>query len=878
MFQSYLTEVALRKAVLDLSQNDKTLEQAQGSAVAHANILVKSQFDAQRQGVEMSLQETAITLALQAIRVAWNAMNEQLMRLGRARLDFDKERKSGIATFLVPTNKESRDLASEQDAMAAFIKYSQMHQNIFQYTGLRVDKVKEDSAEIEGQFISVLPYYQMSKFLAEPLASYQPCEKVRRAISLFFKTELPKFLKDIDQEFDDDYKMADFFRSAWRGDNFLNNYRGPRVIIMSLGNLLWNLQHPVDLETGFQLSLDDKITLCSNVGVYINRLLDPKTPPFLTQLDSDGSLTNFIRQVETYALELKEAYEQERLHSLNLIDVTSHAYAAARILDDNIFKLIFDKCNMAAELASSIGYLNLLLKRDPGLFCVLAEFEYDNHLINRPPKTLIDFLLAFFLLNDNQRKSVLKLLMGSKLNTRECFAMTLKRINKHFFKPIYQSCYAETQASFFNQKKDVVQRMAFNRFFPLIGLAAIDYRIELDTEQTKLAAIRAKEIGQQFYTGQQQIDNITKEAYGNEKNNEAFFSWDLSTYLTLSDYAEAKISQLPRRQYKIGQLTELLDSLQAFISQYKSFLQYTKFKNFVIHCLEAIAKEFSTLKSVLSEIELEISITTNENRRVIDTIKTMDQKLISEISKFTRVMGTVEEKIISPDFEDSIRKEVFNKLSAIEQKFVVALGHHEPGMAEFLTALSKKDLKSEMSIDERQGANDSTLNNESLSSGQFAKVSMLIMRCYQQMSNKSKSGRKGQILINLHRQLLKKNSLLVTEAKQIIMELIRVVCAYRPSLFFQASYGQTRSAKVLIKALVEHIDDPNFPIVSWLFNEDFQAQMLISANVESSIEALLIDLKEQKLWSASSDFLSEKINVEDSQLSLLDSSKHFMAG
>lgn len=827
MFNANLTEVALRKAALEMVTDNKSVDDIQQSALEHVGSLIKSQFDADQQGKQMGLQQDAIAVAVKAIAVAWQATTEQLQRLGRARLDFDKERKSGISTFLIPSNKEHRDRWAEQNQMESFLSCIKNDREIFNYMGLKESTVEQPEIKVEGTFLSCIPYYQMSQYLPEPLASFEQVEKTRRVISLFFKTEVPKYIKDVNEDFDSDSKFADFFRSAWRGDNFLNNYRGPRMVVMTLSNLLWNLQHPVDLKTGFPLSLDKKIALCRKVSMLINQLLDKNTPPLLDKINSDGSLINFISQVETYVSELKMAYEEEKLQALNIDDISNQAYGTARILNDNIFQLIFDKGNMAARLASSIGYLNLLLKREPKILSVVSRFDVGHPLQNYPSKTLVDVLLVFLQLRGNQRKQFLSYLNSLDNNSAQCFSLTLSNLNKDFVKPIYRACRKELRPTVRSPKRQEAQHMAFNKILPLIGLALNDYGIEIDSDEIDNYSLRAKRFKQTFLTGQNQIIQITNQAYQNKHFDQFDFNFDMSCFLELSHSAEAKLNQLPRHQYKIGHLTSLLDDIQSFITSYKSFLQYPKFKQFILKTLDETTQEFNRLKRLLEQLDNSITVNNTANRRVIGMIKSMDLELLTEITNFTQMINSVEEKMLSPEFESGLKKELLAKLRALGEKFSLAFEHHDSELDDLLDNLGEE--WQEGNEDDSSAQNRQTIfspeNHEQqpsqrkISAGQAIAVSNLILNCYYHLSAQSKSSHKGAMLLNINQRLQSKQQLTENDIKQTLTELARIVCAYRPSLFFQATYGQTKSATFFINALVNNKNNANLPLYQWLFAE-----------------------------------------------------------
>lgn len=856
MFQSYFTELALRKAVIQISSGTQPISDVQQSAMSHAGILVKGQCDSRQQSAIMGWQEQAIMAAITAIKIAWVATSEQLKHLGRKRLEFDKERKSGIATFLIPTNKEFRDLAKEQKVMHDFHAVFEKDIKMIRYLGLKVDKVENDTLKVEGAFLSVLPYFKMSEALPEQYSSNKPSDKVRREISLFFKTQLPKYLGEINDDFDDNWKFTDFWRSVFKKDNFLNRYRGPRLIIMCLGNLLWNLQHPVDIESGFPLGLDDKVALCREVGVYINRLLDRETPPKLKHFDYDGEFINFVRQVETYVSELKFAFQEEKLHSLNMNEVSDRAHATARILNRNIFKMVYNDEKKAMELPAIIGYLNQLLKRDQSIFSVLSRFDYDNPLVNRPPRTIIDLLIVFTHMSYGDRKKFIDILDDKYNMTRKCFATTLKSYNQDFIEPIYKHCKKELEDGVLHSRKKSAQSLTAHRLLPLIGLAIEDYRIDVDTNETRSAFHRAKRYRKPFMTGKQQLEQITLMAYQNEIAGRSGYEWQLSNYLDLNSSLDEKINKLPRKQYKIGELTELLDAIHDFISQYRSFLQYSHFKNFVIHSLQTIGEEFSSLRLILTELEAEINVDNTEDRRLVDTIKSMDKSLLTEISKFTTIVKTVEAKISAPEFEDNIRQEVIYKLTNIDQQFNKAFGKHDEGLTSFIKQISKKGRGCYKERPQKEVSIESEPEEEMADIGQISRLSALISRCYFALSSESKKGIKGNMLLDLQKRLAMQPIVTIENVREVVLELSRMVCAYRPG-FFQKPYAYTRSADVLVNAILESLTDERFPLAEMLFDDSFIVEMSLSYSPKVLIRQQLTLLRDQHLWAPSSDYLME---------------------
>ena len=323
MGQSQMMELALREVAQNLFDDGNSIANATEEAKSRIGQLVHGSEDIKKQiGSHIGSigwQEGLVAVGIAGLTSAYMAGAEQLKNLGRQRLDFDIELAAGNATFLIPTNVERLKLKKEQGGMAAYLELAKKHGKIFPYLGIKQTQLKQDSIKVEGSLLSCLPFYEMSRQLPESLSTDSPSEKIRQSISRFFRTQMKLYLKDLKNNFNENSQFVDYFRSAWQGDNFLNNYRGPRFIIMSLGNLLWNLQHPVDPATKFPLTLNEKIELCEQARLFINDLLKKSDKPnkktekfYLDALDSSGKLSEFVRMIEIYTIELKEAYEEEK--------------------------------------------------------------------------------------------------------------------------------------------------------------------------------------------------------------------------------------------------------------------------------------------------------------------------------------------------------------------------------------------------------------------------------------------------------------------------------------------------------------------------------------------------------------------------------------
>ncbi len=373
----YLTELALRAAV-NTSKKQVTGDGLSSSndiknlALGRVQELINGNSNASNIGSQINLQAAAIALAIQGLEIAYVAISRQLDALKNQRIAFDKERQAAIATFVISNNVEEQDFSSEEQVIKFFVGLG-LKSKFASYFGIKVAALSQEDAA----FYSVLPFYRMSDALDQPVASTNPLDVQRTAISLFFKSALPEAIADIDAGFQGSSKFVEFFRSLFERKNYLNDKRAPRFIIMALANLLWNLQHPVDPETGFPLSWEQCIGLCRDVELFLNKLLDADAAPFLQKLNNEeNQLLSFIRKVEIHTKALRAAYAEAQLNELDIGSVTNSAHRTLRIMDQNVFKLIYKRRNpitncmepdetAAEELAYTVSYLNEILRRNP---------------------------------------------------------------------------------------------------------------------------------------------------------------------------------------------------------------------------------------------------------------------------------------------------------------------------------------------------------------------------------------------------------------------------------------------------------------------------------------------------------------------------------
>ncbi len=121
-----VTELALRAAVNSTAIKPTTdgnpTEDIKTNALNRAKELVLGNSTSSSLSGQMDLQSMAIGAAVAGLGLAISATIEQVKVLKNKRLAFDIERATRTGTFVLPTNKEERNLSTEECIIKTFIK------------------------------------------------------------------------------------------------------------------------------------------------------------------------------------------------------------------------------------------------------------------------------------------------------------------------------------------------------------------------------------------------------------------------------------------------------------------------------------------------------------------------------------------------------------------------------------------------------------------------------------------------------------------------------------------------------------------------------------------------------------------------------------
>jgi len=370
----------------------------------------------------ISSNSAIIEAAVKGIVLAYQVISGQLATMKEQRKKFEEELKVGMASFTIPGQLESKDLSDEEKAVAGFFKKLEQYPLLFAYSGVKLIQSDDDS---RTKRYCALPLYAMNQ-LKHPIASPRVLDEARIAINLLFHSKAIQVMQKMADDFETDSEFVAFFKSKYQGKNYLNERRAPRLILTVLFNILWSIQHPIDCETGFSLTMSENIKICTQFNNLLNQYLGDKTASGPFQINSDeNNLIRMIKHVELRCHSLHVGFILEKLRQFNLKDLTNSAHRILRGLDTSLFKLLFSKVNVktktqypdklaAADVVDTIGVLNELLSKN-SIF--LLKFDLERRkipnsflaktYINPQVKTVIDVLIVFCHLTRSQRNELI---------------------------------------------------------------------------------------------------------------------------------------------------------------------------------------------------------------------------------------------------------------------------------------------------------------------------------------------------------------------------------------------------------------------------------------------------------------------------------------
>ena len=276
----------------------------------------------------------------------------------------------------------------------------------------------------------------MSQAIPQNFMVNSKLDEYRQSIFHFLQTGLP--LDYYYQRFINTSSVALKLGSLWSKKNYLNHYRAPRFIVTALANLLWNLQYPVNINTGTPLAMIECTALAYDAEMLLNDLLNSRQFSYLEEIDSKSRrLNQCLFKVESSLKGLRESFEYEHLHEINLRDVCQHMHSALKVMSNKMLELIYQNELTGERLVGQIMMLSTLFIQNPLLYSNFKEYmptPPPPHL-NPEPCTIVDVLIIFSSLTPSKRFSLCQKLVYISAEAETQLAYQLKEFHNSFLAP-----------------------------------------------------------------------------------------------------------------------------------------------------------------------------------------------------------------------------------------------------------------------------------------------------------------------------------------------------------------------------------------------------------------------------------------------------------
>lgn len=768
---------------------------------------------------ELALHDEAIKLVLTGLTLAAGAIAYQQDKTHSQLEGLTKEMASHACTFLRPNmdKQNYKSLYREQKIMHQFfdLSFNRNNQLITHYLG--IDKQSVDDGSL---FYSVLPFYRSDELLELHVESDSQLDLERAAINLFFSSALDTAFDEIKQRFSQHSTVIEFFSSIGEQSNYLNAYRVPRFIMMSLANLLWNLQNPFDPDTGLELDTDTSIELCRAANAYLGEVLSIKKIDKL-----EGNLVSLVSKVQEHVIGLWQAYNDSRLHDFKLKDLNNNLRSGLRIMIKSVFKLVYKEINAetgyeqpnekaSADIMYKLYYLSQLLDNDPSLMKVFAPYANkvaDMPFINKLPCTVMDALAIFSRLRFDERQVFFKSL-GSHIQ-REEFSRTLISFHDKYIVPIRR-----LKPKIIDRNE--AGRLASKRLLPLLALLVEEQRFSLDP--AKLIAWSA-----QFkpnFTAASQVKAINEMA----KTNQGYYTWTVAT-LDLTNTISNPFSQLICQQYRLLCLTNLFDRVAVLAQNNAEFWQFQSFQRFILGFIEKVKAELNHLSVDINSFD---STLTDERglsnhkqvilSRMLHGMSQAQARFNTSSDNFVRIVGAA-----NFSKQQALLLEI--KIEAIAREYKT-LFNEPAGLDDIILRMALANQDNESIKLESVTPSISIEANAIQGACAYSALRQLLQGCFDGMSYYSKSGYKGQLMQQLIKQVDAQNSFTDTQVREILTKLFRICASYRETIFFQADYAKTRTAQALIKLIKSPAIYQQLPLGALLFSDNHKELSSVSDN------------------------------------------------
>lgn len=604
MDMMHSSEIYLRSAVFtaqkNLEKGENLAEKIKNQALNQLSLVQKAEGLFAGTKNSENLQAAAIHIAVQGIELAYVAINSELSQAKFKRKRFVEECESHLASFTLSTQRELNEYSLEELAIHEFIQMIDMHfVDIKPYFGIQVHRSNEFPEE---RFYSVIPFYRMSMSLQQNNIIASKIDTHRQGIFLFLKTGLP--LQYYYEKYKEYSRLWLQIQGLTHTSNYLNHLKAPRFIISALANLLWNLQHPVDCETGIPLPIDECIMICNKASMFLNDLLNPSQFKHLPNLDKRcKKVIRSLCKIELLLKSLQSAFEYDHLHEINLTDISKHMHSALRIMSNRIMELIYREQNAAEKLVGQIMMMGELLMHNYELYEIFHALQVDckPKFINEKARTLIDVITLFAHQTPKKRKQIWQSLINTDSEYHIQFGHQLKEFHKNFLLHFEDIVMKNLKLKTFNKN------MA-SHFIPLILMVMESFTVFRDTRPKKLNEINpTNEPPESLYDLQNTThDRKQRHLILNDAATLAtgqYYRWSLSSFINVKSSFHESLDMLLSKQNEMRINTLELDTLAFKLSENRTLLLKKAFKEELLLTLTQICNFYTELLKMFNDIE-----------------------------------------------------------------------------------------------------------------------------------------------------------------------------------------------------------------------------------------------------------------------------------
>ena len=667
---SYSSEISLRSAIISAKKISDSEESFAENIKRHAlnQMELVQKAEGLMTGLKASdnVEKLAITAAINGIEIAYEAIKYGLDEAKYKRRQFIEECEKSLATFCIDNHKEMSEFTSQELAIKQFYHLMQNRwPDLIEYCGIHLTENPEHE---KFQLFSVLPFYKMSQALPQNNIIASKLDQLRQAIYLFLKTGLP--LEKYYQKFQEASVTVWKISSLFNADNYLNYYRAPRFIITALANLLWNLQHPVDILTGTPLSLSEAISLCYDVEMFLNDLLNPSQYPYLESIDSKNKrATQALLKVETFVKALRRGFDYERLHEINLHEVSKHMHSALKVMSNKLLELIYHD-ELAAEIVvGQIMVMGALFIQNPLLYThFYSELPQKTpDFLNPKPCTVIDVLIIFSHLPPSRRLKLCQNLINTNFEAETQLAYHLREFHQIVLEPFETIAIENLNLSRLNKYEKY--QLTASYFLPIIFLVMESFAMFRDsrphqqtTDAAELSGLTEDFLHIYDLEGTlpdkiqcQQILDLASQSHPDN-----YYHWSISIFLKTKGKTQQNIDNLLIWQNEMRCRTADLDRYTDKIQENRVWLQFPTFQQELIKFLSEIAQLYRQLNEKFCSIESQMQSNSKIHRDEKRVLQPMLDDLEVILESTQKSIGQVSSVISDPEFCDH-EKEKFHE-------------------------------------------------------------------------------------------------------------------------------------------------------------------------------------------------------------------------